>query len=56
VYLYPVWGIKYKDELYGLYKDLDIVRTIKVARLRCLGHLARMEKNSPCKKITFSAA
>jgi hypothetical protein len=36
-----------------LYKDLDIVRVIKVARLRWLGHLVIMEENSPCKKITF---
>jgi hypothetical protein len=49
-----VWRIKYNDELYGLYKDLDIVRVIKVARLRWLGQLVRMEENSPCKKITFS--
>jgi hypothetical protein len=43
--------IKYNDELYGLYRDLDIVRVIKVARLRWLGHLVRMEENSLCKKI-----
>jgi hypothetical protein len=49
-----VWRIKYNDELYGLYKDLDIVKVIKVTRLRWLGHLLRMEENSPCKKITFS--
>jgi hypothetical protein len=35
-------------------KDLDIVRVIKVAGIRWLGHLVRMEENSPCKKITFS--
>jgi hypothetical protein len=33
---------------------IDIVRAIKVASLRWLGHLVRMEENSPCKKITFS--
>jgi hypothetical protein len=48
-----VWRIKYNDEVYSLYKDLDIVRVIKVARVRWLGHLDRMEENSPCKKITF---
>jgi hypothetical protein len=37
-----------------LYKDLDIVRVIKLARIRWLGHLVRMEENSPCKKISFS--
>jgi hypothetical protein len=47
-----VWRIKYKDEIYSLHKDLDIV--IKVASSRWLGHLLRMEEKSPCKKITFS--
>jgi hypothetical protein len=32
-----VWRIKYSDELYSLCKDLDIVRVIKVARIRWLG-------------------
>jgi hypothetical protein len=27
---------------------------IKIARLKWLGHIARMENNAPCKKITFS--
>jgi hypothetical protein len=48
-----VWGIKYSDELYNLYKDPDIVRVIQVARIRWLGHIVRVEDNSPCKKITF---
>jgi hypothetical protein len=34
-----VWNIKYNDELYSLYKDLDIVRVINVAKIRWLGHL-----------------
>jgi hypothetical protein len=37
-----------------LYKDPDIVRVIKIGRIRWLGHSVRMEENSPCKKITFS--
>jgi hypothetical protein len=49
-----VWRIKYNDGLYSLYEGLDIVRVIQVARIRWLGHLVRMEENSPCKKITFS--
>jgi hypothetical protein len=48
-----VWRIKYNDELYGLCKDLHIVRVIKVVRLRRLGQLVRMEENTPCKIITF---
>jgi hypothetical protein len=51
-----VWRIKYNDEVYSLCKALDIVRVMKVARIRWLGHLVRMEENSPCKKVTFSQA
>jgi hypothetical protein len=29
-----VWRIKYNDELYSLYKDLDITKVIKLARIR----------------------
>jgi hypothetical protein len=42
------------DELYSLYKDLDIVIVIKAARVRWLGYLVGMKENSPSKKITFS--
>jgi hypothetical protein len=48
------WRIKYNDELYSLRKDLDIVRVIKVARIRWLGYVVRMEQNSPCKEVAFS--
>jgi hypothetical protein len=49
-----VWTMKYNDEIYSLYKDVDIVRVIKLARIRWLGKLVRMEENSPCNKIIFS--
>jgi hypothetical protein len=49
-----VWRIKYNDERYSLYKDLDIVGVIKVTRIRWLGHLVIMDENSPCKRINFS--
>jgi hypothetical protein len=39
---------------YDLYADVDTARVIKVTRLRRLGHLIRMEENSPCKNISFS--
>jgi hypothetical protein len=47
-----VWRIKYNVELYGLYKDLDIVRVIKVSMIRWLGHLVRMKENSPSNLLT----
>jgi hypothetical protein len=49
-----VWRIKYNDELYNLYKELSIVKMIKITMLKWLGHVARLEDNAPCKKITFS--
>jgi hypothetical protein len=48
-----VWIINYSDKIYSFYNDLDIVRVIKVARIRWLGHLVIMGEHSPCKRITF---
>jgi hypothetical protein len=36
-----------------LYKDPDKVRVMKVARIRWLGHLVRVEEDSHCKKTTL---
>jgi len=36
------WGIKYKNELYTLYKGSDRVTYIKMNRLKCAGHVIRM--------------
>jgi len=49
-----VWRIKYDDDLNSLFKEPSIVKIIKIARLKWLGHIARMEDNVPCMKITFS--
>jgi hypothetical protein len=49
-----VWRIKYNDEMYNIYKEPSTVKMIKISRLKWLGHIARMEDNAPCKKITFS--
>jgi hypothetical protein len=35
------WQIKYNYELYDLYNTPEIVRTVKLGRLRWLGHLTR---------------
>jgi hypothetical protein len=34
-----VWRIRYNQELYGLYNEPDIIKMVKAARLRWLGHL-----------------
>ena len=38
-------------ELYELYCDIDIVKRIKISRLRWLGHVIRMEDNVPARKL-----
>jgi hypothetical protein len=49
-----VWTAKYNGELHKLYKEPSIVKVIKIARLKWLGHIARMEDNAPCRNIIFS--
>ena len=48
------WRVKYNNELYQLYGEPDIIKVVKAARLRWLGHLWRTEENYPCRKLTFN--
>jgi hypothetical protein len=48
------WRIKYNHELYQLYEEPDIVKVVKVGRLRWLRHLFRSEDMNPCRKLTFT--
>jgi hypothetical protein len=45
-----VWRIKYNDGLHSLYKDLYIVKVMKVARIRWLGHLSEWRKTHLAKR------
>ena len=47
------WRSRCNEELYCLYDETDLVTTIKISRLRWTGHIARMQYNLPCKKITL---
>jgi hypothetical protein len=47
-----IWRSRYNHELYKLYNEPDIVKVIKVGRLRWLGHLFRMQEQNPCRKLT----
>jgi hypothetical protein len=49
-----VWRIKNNDAPYSLYKELSIMKTIKRARLKWLGHIARMEDYVSFMKTKFS--
>ena len=46
-----VWRIRYNQELYQLYKTPDIIQTIKIARLRWLGHVKRMNEGEMPRRI-----
>jgi hypothetical protein len=46
-----VWRIRYNEELNTLLKGEDIVRFIKSQRMRCLGHVERMEDNAMPKRM-----
>ena len=41
-----IWRRRYNSELYALYQDVDVVRSIKVSRLHWLGHIQRMDHQS----------
>jgi len=45
------WRIKYNDELYTLCKDSDIITYIKINRLRWAGHVIRLEKQNPARRV-----
>jgi hypothetical protein len=45
------WRIKYNNELYTLYKDSDIITYIKINRLRWAGHVIRLEKQNPARRV-----
>lgn len=46
-----VWRRRYNDELYEIYKDINVVRFIKIARLRWIGHVFRRGDGEVIKRI-----
>jgi hypothetical protein len=38
-----VWQRRYNQELYSLFHDVDIIKRIKINRLRWAGHVIRRE-------------
>ena len=47
------WRIKYNNEIYSSFSDVDIVKHIKISRLRWAGHIIRMEEDNPVRKLTL---
>jgi hypothetical protein len=50
------WRIRYNQELNRLYRSLDIIVTIKVARLRWAGHLQKTDNNEIPKDSRLSVS
>jgi hypothetical protein len=48
-----IWRSRYKEELYRLYDEINLVTTIRIIKLKWTGHIVRMQDNLPCKKITL---
>ena len=46
-----VYRRRWNNELYELYDDTDIVKRIKLQRLRWLGHVHCMNVNTPAKIV-----
>jgi len=51
-----MWRTRYISESYAVYGELDIVKVIKVGRLKWLGQLCRMQELEPCRKLTLLKA
>ena len=47
------WRIRYNSELYSIYSEPDIIKTIKISKLRWTGHIMRMLEENPEKKLTL---
>ena len=45
------WRIRYNSELYSIHTDLDIIKTIKISKLRWTGHIMRIPEEHPVKKL-----
>jgi hypothetical protein len=48
-----LWRTRHSNELYELFSDPDIVKTIKTGRLLWTDHVIRMLDNDPIKKLAL---
>jgi hypothetical protein len=52
-YVNGVWRIKYNNGLYKLFKEPNIVQSIKIIRLKWLQHIRKIDESLLCRKLTF---
>ena len=43
--------MRWNQELYDIYDDIGVRQRIEIQRLRCLGHVARMDSSNPVRKV-----
>ena len=43
--------MRYNSELYSIYTDPDIIKTIKISKLRWTGHIMRMSEENSVKTL-----
>ena len=48
-----MWRLRYNDEIYNLYSEPNIVNIIKIARLRWIGHVMRMDEDNATRRFTL---
>jgi hypothetical protein len=46
-----IWSTGHNNELYSVYDELDIVKVVKIGRLRWLGQLCSMQELDPCRQL-----
>jgi hypothetical protein len=51
VNIHNIWRIRNNMEIYNLIEGADILRYIKVQRIKCLGHIQRMYLTRPTRKL-----
>ena len=47
------WHIRYNSELYSIHTDPEIIKTIKISKLRWTRQIMRMPEENPVKKLTL---
>ena len=45
------WRIQWNQKLYDIYDDIDVVKRIKIQRLRWLCHVLGMDSYNPVRKV-----
>ena len=48
-----IWRTKCSNKLYTHCDDLEIVKVVKIGRLKWLGHFCRMQELDPCRRLSL---